>query len=352
VTWQPRALVQTDLVPFHHGADDANSDDGQSPLGLTLRRARLGADFASDAWRARVVISVESTSALGSEPQRDPVAVGAFGPPASSSMNVPDVGLAETRVTGAHVTEAFVAWSPGKAFGLWAGSLRVPLGLARGVDEGDLRLPERARVTTRMTPDFRPGAKIAGDWGLLQYALGAFTLAPLGASATNEGNGPLTVLRLSAEPVGPVGLAAHLRRSDDPWYGWWRFSVGLSLFHARLPGTNEFGAGLDGQFQRGRFLTTGEMLWSHRGTHDRVGLVVEPGVFVWRDRVELVARAEWFNDDVGPQSPLDIWGTGLGATLYSAGRAARIQGAYFLRAPLSGDTRPSGWATVRLAFVL
>jgi len=35
---------------------------------------------------------------------------------------------------------------------LTAGVERVPIGLSRQIDEGDLALPERARIITRATP--------------------------------------------------------------------------------------------------------------------------------------------------------------------------------------------------------
>lgn len=248
-------------------------------------------------------------------------------------------------------TEAFVALAPHKAFGLAAGALRVPIGLSRQTDEGDLRLPERARVITRATPDFRVGVAAAGDLGLLQYALGTYAAAPAFGSDF-AGGGTLYVLRLSGEPVGPVGVAPHLRRRDDPWYGWWRFSAGLSGFVAQLPGANEFGLGGDGQFQWRRLCVAGEVLWTRRSATDRVGFTIEPGVFLLPDRLELVARVEWFNDEVGPQSRTDAWGTSIGATFFSATRHARLQAAYTSRWPTAGDPRVSGWAVLRATFTL
>jgi hypothetical protein len=125
----------------------------------------------------------------------------------------------------------------------------------------------------------------------------------------------------------------------------------LSIFYAALPGANEFGLGGDGQFQWKRLLVTGEALWTRRNTDDRAGVTIEPGVFVWSDRLELVARGEWFNDRTGPQSQSDAWGAALGATFYSFTRNARLQAAYTLRrSPV--DDRALGWAVVRATFVI
>jgi hypothetical protein len=82
------------------------------------------------------------------------------------------------------------------------------------------------------------------------------------------------------------------------------------------------------------------------------GFTVEPGVFLWTDRLELVARIEWFNDQVGPRSGVDAWGTSLGATFFSITRQARLQAAYTLRRADAGDKRVAGWAVLRATFVL
>jgi hypothetical protein len=363
VAWSPRLLLQTDGVWLHDGGPDAirvPEDPAPEELGLSLRRARVGVDVqvgegahqgqGDGLWRVRLVVSAERPERAGPALAADPVA----GAPACGA---PGWCL--------RPTEAYVGLAPHKAFGVWMGSMRVPIGLSRAVDESDLRLPERARIILRATPDYRVGAKLAGDLGLLQYALGIYSVGSgstetlLGAPFSRAG--PLSVLRLSAEPVGPVGPTPWLRRSrassasaesDDPWDRWWRFSLGISAFHARLPGANQLGLGGDAQFQWASVCATAELLWTHRGTMDRLGFVIEPGLFVWRDRLELVARGELFNDDVGPRSPADIWGAALGVTVWSATRLARAELAYTLRGPLAGDGPLSGIALLRLQLAL
>jgi hypothetical protein len=97
---------------------------------------------------------------------------------------------------------------------------------------------------------------------------------------------------------------------------------------------------------------TGEVLWTRRAGADRIGFTVEPGVFLLPDLVELVARIEWLNDEVGPRSPLDAWGAAVGATFFSARRDVRLQAVYTLRLPSAGVERPSGWAALRATFTL
>jgi len=330
----PRLLLQSDALLAHHGPSLPAIEDGTIHPGFYLRRARIGLDAADGYWRARMIFEASARSEVA-DAALDPIAG--------------EIDRGQPRPT-----EAYVSFAPHKAFVLCAGSLRVPIGLSRQIDEGDLRLPERARIITRATPDFRMGAGASGDLGILQYALGAYSASPSFGAGFRDG-GTLLVLHLNAETVGPLGLAPQLRRSTDPWYRWWRFSVGLSAFYATLPGANETGLGGDGQFQWARLLVTGEVLWTHTTDLDRVGFTVEPGVFVVADRLELVARAEWMNDDVGPTTPADAWGTALGATFYSAGRRFRLQAAYTLRhaaTSYSGTGTTAGWAVVRATFTM
>lgn len=316
---------------LHHGPDAPAIEDGTTRPGFYLRRARAGLDATDGAWRARLIAEVTARAEVA-DTALDPIAG--------------ELARGRTRAT-----EAWVAYAPDKAFVLALGSLRVPLGLSRQIDEGDLRLPERARVVTRMTPDFRMGVAASGDLGLLQYAVGGYSAAPVfGADFRNGGS--LLVARLATEPLGPMGVAPHLRRRDDPWYGWWRISGGASGFYATLPGSNEFGVGGDGQFQRGRFCVTGELLWSRRASADRLGFTLEPGVFIIADRLEVVARAEWLDDQLGAPSVADGWGASLGATFFSPTARARLQAAGTIRRASVDSDRASAWALIRAVFTL
>ena len=330
-TITPRLLVQGDVVVLHHGPDTPAIEDGTTRPGFYRRRARAGLDVVDGVWRARLIAEMTARAEVA-DAALDPIAG--------------ELARGRTRAT-----EAYVAYAPHKAFALALGSLRVPLGLSRQIDEGDLRLPERARVITRMTPDFRMGAAASGDLGLVQYAVGGYAVAPVyGADFRNGGT--LLVARLGAEPLGPVGLAPQLRRRDDPWYGWWRFSAGVSGFYATLPGANEFGVGGDGQLQWARVCVTGELMWTRLAGADRLGFTLEPGVFVIPERLELVARAEWFDDRLGLQSDTDGWGATLGATFFGATPRARVQAAYTIRRAPVGADRTSSWAVIRATFTL
>lgn len=328
----PRLLVQTDAVVLHHGPDAPAIEDGSTRPGFYLRRARAGLDVRSGDWRARLIGEVTA---------RTEVADAALDPIAG------ELARGRTRAT-----EAFVAYAPDKAFALAFGALRVPLGLSRQIDEGDLRLPERARIIARATPDFRMGVAASGDLGLLQYAAGGYSAAPVFGSGFRDG-GTLLVGRLAVEPLGPMGVAPDLRRRDDPWYGWWRFSLGVSTFYATLPGANEAGLGGDGQLQWARLCVTGELLWTRRDSADRLGFTIEPGVFLVPERLEVVGRFESFHDQLGTDSAADDWGVTVGLTAFAtSARHARLQAAYTLRgAPLGADRTASG-AVVRATFSL
>lgn len=343
-----RLLIQTDAVVLHHGPARSVLQDAEPPPGFYLRRARFGADVEAGLWRARMMVEIASQSETASGGGSAGIGAGV------TDVIGLDAAAGERGGAAPRATEAFLALVPHQAFTLAAGSLRVPLGLSRQIDEGALRLPERARIVARTTPDYRVGAAAAGDLGALQYALGAYAATPRlrTEGADFSAGGILYVFRLAGEPVGPMGVTPHLRRRDDPWYPWWRFSLGLSAFHLRLPGDNELGLGGDAQFQRGRLCITGEALWTRRGTADRVGATVEPGIFLVPERVELVTRVEWFNDRVGPREPADAWGAAAGITLFSTTRQARAQVAYTTRWPLAADERPSGWAVLRATFTM
>jgi hypothetical protein len=327
----PRVLLQTDAIVLHHGPDAPAIEDGTTRPGFYLRRARAGLDAAEGDWRVRLI--AEATA-------RTEVADAALDPIAG------EIARGRTRAT-----EAFVAYAPARVFELAMGSLRVPLGLSRQIDEGDLRLPERARVITRATPDFRMGVAAHGDLGLAAYALGGYAVAPVYGSDFRNG-GEMMVARLSAEPIGPMGVAPDLRARADPWYGWWRFSVGASGFYARLPGGHEFGAGGDVQLQWTSLCFAGEMLWTRLASADRLGFTLEPGAFVLPERLELIGRIEWFKDRLGADATADGWGATLGATFFPPAHGARLQAAYTIRRAPVGDGRASSWAVLRATFTL
>jgi len=65
-----------------------------------------------------------------------------------------------------------------------------------------------------------------------------------------------------------------------------------------------------------------------------------------------VARAEWFDDQLGAQSPADGWGAAIGATFFSAGARARLQAAATLRRASLDSDHAAAWAVVRATFTL
>ena len=111
--------------------------------------------------------------------------------------------------------------------------MRVPFSLTRQVNEGDLRLPERAAFADAFLADYRLGAALSGDLGELIYQAAVMSPDPVLDSQLFD-HGVLVAGRLVAEPLGPVGLTPWRRAESDPWYGWFRFAAGLSVLYGTL----------------------------------------------------------------------------------------------------------------------
>jgi hypothetical protein len=281
----------------------ARADADETPLVLLVqgdlgtatrvRRLRVGDDLRAGSLRARVV--------LEGQPLDQP-----FG--ALDGGRLPAIG-------SVRFTDAFVAYGPLRAFEIDVGSQRVPFSLSRQVDEADLRLPERAAIFDQATPDFRAGVGLGGDLGLLQYR-GAVMGGDPALDRTFAG-GVLAAFRLAAEPLGPMGVAPWRRRPQDerdPWYAWWRFSAGASVLYGTLLGPRTLGAGGDAQLQWRRFTATSEYVFVHAPSGNRQGGSFEPGLFVVRDRLEVVGRLAWSQaDGAAGGGALSLYMTGDGA---------------------------------------
>ena len=167
------------------------------------------------------------------------------------------------------LTEAFVAYRPSRAFELDFGGQRVPFSLSRQVDEADLRLPERAQIIVGNAPDYRVGLAFVSDLGLLNVRIAGMS-ADRSLDDRLLTSGYFGALRIGADPIGPMGVAPWRRPANDPWYGWWRFSGGVSLLYGTLLAPRTFSVDADAQFQWRRLTITGEYLGQH--LHDAPGL--------------------------------------------------------------------------------
>ena len=327
---RPLLLVQSDLVPYAGSRASTSAGDPVSESGFRLRRARVGLDAATvrgavTPWGARLVMEAWSDG---------------------------DAGLAAAHPSGPRVTDAFVEWRRFRAFRVAAGSLRVPFSLSRQIDEGDLRLPERPLVVQAVAPEWRAGAMLRGDLGLLRYRAAAMNTAPeLAASWASAG--ALFVGRVDAEPVGPVGVTPWLRPASDDWWSWWRFAVGASGFYTSVAGAdgNRWGAEGDLQLQWKRLALAAEGLWVGPETQRRGGYV-EPGVYLWLDRLEVTGRFEIYDEKPAATPASQTWATTLGATFLSVDRRVRLQAAYAHRHERSGPQIANDWVVLRAAFVL
>ena len=175
-------------------------DPRDAPAGpaLRLRRLRVGDDGAIGDFRVRLLLEGDADTAAGTP----------FTP--LSGGRLPFGGPVR-------VTEAQVAWAAYRAFQLAAGSLRVPFSLTRQVNEGDLRLPERAAFADAFLADYRLGAALSGDLGEIIYQAAVMSPDPVLDSQLFD-HGVLVAGRLVTEPLGPVGLTPWRRAVADPWY--------------------------------------------------------------------------------------------------------------------------------------
>lgn len=333
---QVDAIVATDP----EGTGPALGNDPPENSYLHLRRLRVGDDLSWGSWHVRAILEAQS--------------------PAQ-----PFTPIEGNRLPGGgpvRLPEAYVAWIPHRAFQLTAGGMRVPFTLSRQVNEADLRFPERAQVIVSLAPDYRAGVAMTSDLGLLNLRI-----AGMSADTTLDRNlftsGYLLAGRLSADPIGPMGVApwmGNTQSDKDPWYPWWRFSAGVSVLYGTLLTPDTLGLGGDAQLQWRRFTMTaeyvGEHLFSEGGSWPRQGAVVEPGAFVWRQYLELVLRAAWYrrplDTTADPGDRTDTIATGAGLTLLLHQAQVRLQAAYETRTTRNGLLPDSSWAIFRATFTL
>ena len=341
-------LFQGDAV-----VDSTPAPGGDDPTGgshLRLRRLRFGEDLRRGALRVRVLLEASS---------RDE----AFAPVEGGRVPAAD---------WLRLTEAFVAWRPHRAFEVVAGPQRAPFSLSRQVDEVDLRLPERAQAVAALAPDYRAGVAIASD-------LGAMNLRLAGMSADTSldehllTSGFFGALRIGADPIGPMGVAPWRRRDqagpNDPWSCWWRFSGGVSVLYGTLLAPRTLAFGVDGQVQWRRLTVTGEYLAQHLGHDDAAalpaqGAVVEPGVFLVRERLELVLRGSWYRQplttaatattpaNAAATAEADTLAGGGALTFFSRHTHLRVQAGLELRHTVDARLPDSGWAILRASVTL
>jgi hypothetical protein len=325
-----------DSAPSGPGADDPTGGSH-----LRVRRLRFGDDVLSGAWRLRALLEASS---------RDE----AFAPTEGGRIPI---------ARYVRVTEAFAAWRPHRAFELDAGATRVPFSLSRQVDEPDLRLPERAQAVVALAPDYRTGLALASDLGALNLRLAGMS-ADTSLDDRLFTSGFFGALRLGADPIGPMGVAPWRRGADDPWAGWWRFSAGVSVLYGTLLAPRTLAFGGDLQLQWRRVTVSGEYLAHHLATGPgplpSQGAVLEPGVFIIRDRLELVLRGAWVHQPLAPTADAPGVASGAADTLAGGGALTfflrdarlRLQAGAELRRTLDARLPSSGWAIMRATFVL
>lgn len=331
-------LVQGDALLASKPNLAEDPQDAPAGAALRLRRLRVGDDGAIGDFHLRLLFEGEAETAAGTP----------FTPLAGGRL--PFGGSVRT-------TEAYVAWASYRAFQIEAGSLRVPFSLARQVDEGDLRLPERSPFADAFLADYRVGAALSGDLGAIIYRA-----AVMSADRVLDGrlfeDGVLVAGRLVAEPLGPVGLTPWRRAESDPWYGWFRFAAGLSVLYGTLAAPRTLALDPDFTAQWRSFVVTAEYLFSVRyakgvaivpGSTEQ-GAAIEPGVTLRGRRLDLVARGSWER-----AASVNVWGAGAGLTAYAPDPRIRLNAGFerrWAQPAAPGSDGGSYWAIVRLAIVV
>jgi hypothetical protein len=333
------AVLSADNESGVLGANPTLGDDPPDDSLVRIRRLRVGEDWSHGAWRVRTILEAASTSTVFTPVEGERL-------PFDAPLRVP---------------EASVTWAPHRAYQLTAGAQRVPFTLSRQVDEVDLRLPERAQVFSAIAPDYRVGVAFTSDLGLLNLRI-----AGMSADTTLDADlfekGFLGAARLSADPIGPMGVAPWRRATDDPWYGWWRFSAGLSVLYGTLLAPRTLGLGGDAQLQWRRFTVTGEYVGEYLtsgGGWPQMGAVVEPGVYLLSERLELVARGSWYRRPYAPPTGpavhpdhSDTFAAGGGLTLFAHAAQIRLQAAFETRRTRDDLLSNSNWAIFRVTLAL
>ena len=331
-------LVQGDALLASRPNLAEDPRDAPAGAALRLRRLRVGEDGAIGDFRLRLLLEGDADTAAGTP----------FTP--LSGGRLPFGG-------SVRVTEAYLAWDAYRTFQIEAGSLRVPFSLTRQVDEGDLRLPERAAFAEAFLADYRVGAALSGDLGELIYRAAVMSPDPVLDSQLFS-HGVLLAGRLVAEPLGPVGLTPWRRAESDPWYGWFRFAAGLSVLYGTLAAPRTLALDPDFTAQWRSLVVTAEYLFSVRyadgvttvpGSTEQ-GAALEPGLTCLGRRLDLVARGAWER-----AASVNVWAVGAGLTAYAPDPRLRLNAGFerrWTQPAAPGSDGGSYWAIVRLAIVV
>jgi hypothetical protein len=322
-----------DSTPGGTGA--AAGNDPTAGSHLQVRRLRVGEDLWRGPFGARVLLE-------------------------ASSPGVPFAPIEGQRLPLAHyvrLTEAFVAWAPHRAVEFDVGGQRVPFSLSRQVDALDLRLPERAQAVVALAPDYRTGVAFTSDLGALNLRLAGMS-ADRFIDEELFSSGFFGAARIGADPIGPMGTTPWRRSPADPWYCWPRFSAGVSILYGTLLAPRTLGFGADGQLQARRVTVTGEYLAQHLGGGTAAlpmqGADLEPGVYIIKERLELVLRGAWYRQPapLPTSGSTDTLAAGGALTFFARQGHLRVQGGLELRHTLEDRLPNSGWGIVRLSLAL
>ncbi|MCB9556252.1 MAG: hypothetical protein H6707_09140 [Deltaproteobacteria bacterium] len=252
--------------------------------------------------------------------------------------------------TGSEILDATITWAPYTFLSVSAGVDRLPFSSFALRSSRQLMLIERPLSVDLLAPKRRVGVRVAGRLGGLAYAAGVYNGSD-GITSGNQLAGLAAGIRITYDLLGreeqlvpdepTIQLAGGYFYDDGPATDSHRASVSLALSGYRV-----------------RMLT--EFLWlnskpdhapttpAQEGTVSRWGVAGQVGVFIWRERLELAARYEYFRDDdnlieLGRQQLF----TG-GANLYLCSHRLKLQVNYINRHEMSGPALNNNIAFAQL----
>lgn len=231
---------------------------------------------------------------------------------------------------------AEVGFAPWRWLNLSAGVRKVAFSFGHDEPEALLALPLRPWVSQSIAPDRRAGLTIDDDFGVARVVIGVYQGAR-NLSLTAAG-GMLIAARLVAEPIGPVGNTVTTLGDPAFWRRRIRFSFNASILYEYVEGRSHYAIGADGALHFGPVGVAGEYIYSAdtpeeapvrtlpRPRTRRQGLWLETAVMVWRPRLELAARYDWFDNPSEAGQQFHALSTGL--NLYAYGQYVRLQALY------------------------
>lgn len=248
----------------------------------------------------------------------------------------------------------FADYTPWKEFGIKGGQYKVPYAMQWNISAAGQQFVDRTTVDGNFRFDRDTGVSLHGTlFGMFSYDAGVFNGE--GTNKNNPDDHFLWVGRLSAQPLGkypnhesdneispkPVMLVSVAGAFDDDVSSHTRPNLNSRLNALGtsdvtswngFAGVKWMGASLQVEGHRREI----EPKDPAQNDETALGYYVQGGYFVWKDKVEVAARYEYFDpdDDKGGDKEKQY---GLGANYFFAAHKNKIQADFFRIEKDKGD---------------